>query len=158
MSMIPGGFGFGFPGGRGSGSIFDDLIPFPFPFPPSPFFGDGSSDVSAFAGARMDWRETADAHVFKADLPGVRKDEVKVEVEDGRVLQISGERRREAEERTDTWHRVERSSGRFLRRFRLPENAKVDEVRAAMEDGVLTVTVPKEGVKKPEVKSVQISG
>ncbi|KAK1318794.1 18.2 kDa class I heat shock protein [Acorus calamus] len=55
-------------------------------------------------------------------------------------------------------HRLERSSGRFLRRFRLPEGARVDQVKAAMEDGVLTVTVPKEQVKKPEVKSIDISG
>ncbi|KAI0512176.1 hypothetical protein KFK09_012814 [Dendrobium nobile] len=115
-------------------------------------------ETSAFAGARFDWKETPEAHVFKADLPGLKKEEVKVEVEDGSVLKISGERKRENEEKTDTWHRVERSSGSFLRSFRLPENAKVDGVRAAMENGVLTVTVPKEGVQKPEVKSIEISG
>ncbi|XP_057477054.1 17.5 kDa class I heat shock protein-like [Actinidia eriantha] len=115
-------------------------------------------EAAAFAGATIDWKETPTAHVFKADLPGVRKEEVKVEVEDDRVLQISGERSREQEEHGDTWHRVERSSGRFMRRFRLPENAQVDQVRAAMENGVLTVTVPKEEVKKPHVKSIEISG
>ncbi|PSR93162.1 Alpha crystallin/Hsp20 domain protein [Actinidia chinensis var. chinensis] len=115
-------------------------------------------EATAFAGATIDWKETPTAHVFKADLPGVRKEEVKVEVEDDRVLQISGERSREQEEHGDTWHRVERSSGRFMRRFRLPENAQVDQVRAAMENGVLTVTVPKEEVKKPHVKSIEISG
>lgn len=46
----------------------------------------------------------------------------------------------------------------FLRRFRLPANAKADQVKAAMENGVLTVTVPKEWVKKPSVKSIEISG
>lgn len=53
---------------------------------------------------------------------------------------------------------MERSSGKFTRRFRLPENAKVEQVKAAMEDGVLTVTVPKVEVKKPEVKNIQIFG
>ncbi|KAJ0799371.1 putative small heat shock protein HSP20 [Helianthus annuus] len=106
----------------------------------------------------VDWKETPEAHVFKADLPGLKKEEVKVEVEDGRVLQISGERSREHEEKNDKWHRVERSSGKFLRRFRLPENAKMDQVKAAMENGVLTVTVPKEEEKKPEVKAIDISG
>lgn len=96
--------------------------------------------------------------MFKADVPGLKKEEVKVEVEDDRVLQISGERNREKEEKGDTWHRVERSSGRFMRRFKLPEDAKVDQVKAAMENGVLTVTVPKEGAKKPDVKSIEISG
>lgn len=106
----------------------------------------------------IDWKETADAHVFKADVPGLKKEEVKVEVEDDRVLQISGERNKEVEDMGDTWHRVERSSGKFVRRFRLPENAKVDQVKAAMENGVLTVTVPKVEVKKRDVKSIQISG
>ncbi|XAR52297.1 hypothetical protein NMG60_11020283 [Bertholletia excelsa] len=116
------------------------------------------SETASFAGARIDWRETPAAHVFKADVPGLRKEEVKVEVEDGRILQISGERSREQEEKGDTWHRVERSGGKFMRRFRLPEDAKVDQVKAAMENGVLTVTVPKEEAKRPDVKSVQISG
>ena len=82
---------------------------------------------------------------------------MKVELEEGRVLQISGERNREQEEKNDKWHRVERSSDNFLRQFRLPENAKVDEVKAAMENGVLTVTLPKEQVKMPDVKAIDIS-
>ncbi|KAL8499250.1 hypothetical protein ACS0TY_022291 [Phlomoides rotata] len=115
-------------------------------------------EASQFAAARIDWKETAEAHVFKADVPGLKKEEVKVEVEEGNVLQISGERNREKEEKNDTWHRVERSSGKFRRCFRLPENAKLDQIRASMENGVLTVTVPKEEVKKPEVKAIDISG
>ncbi|KAF5446825.1 hypothetical protein F2P56_032424 [Juglans regia] len=113
---------------------------------------------SSFVNSRVDWKETPEAHVFKADLPGLKKEEVKVEVEDDRVLQISGERNVEKEDKTDTWHRVERSSGKFLRRFRLPENAKMDEIKAAMENGVLTVTVPKAEVKKPVVKAIEIYG
>ena len=115
-------------------------------------------DTAAFANARIDWKESPEAHVFKADLPGVKKEEVKVEVEDGNVLVISGERSREKEDKNDKWHRVERSSGKFLRRFRLPENAKTEEVKAGLENGVLTVTVPKAEVKKPEVKAIEISG
>ncbi|XP_031482915.1 17.8 kDa class I heat shock protein-like [Nymphaea colorata] len=123
---------------------------------PRSFFRGGES--SAFVNTQIDWKETPEAHVFKADLPGLKKEEVKVEIEEGGVLQISGERSKEVEEKNDHWHRVERSQGKFLRRFRLPENAKVDQVRAAMENGVLTVTVPKEEVKKLEVKSIEISG
>ncbi|KAG7949627.1 hypothetical protein I3843_13G071800 [Carya illinoinensis] len=113
---------------------------------------------SVFVNSRVDWKETPEAHVFKADLPGLKKEEVKVEVEDDRVLQISGERNVEKEDKNDTWHRVERSSGKFLRRFRLPENAKMDQIKAAMENGVLTVNVPKAEVKKPDIKAIKISG
>ncbi|XP_057483973.1 18.5 kDa class I heat shock protein-like [Actinidia eriantha] len=121
-------------------------------------FDELSRENSAFASTRVDWKETPEAHVFKADLPGLKKEEVKVEIEDDRVLQIRGERSVEKEEKNDTWHRMERSSGQFMRRFRLPENAKMDQVKASMENGVLTVRVPKEEVKKPDVKSVEISG
>ena len=88
----------------------------------------------------------------------MKKEEVKVEVEKGRVLQISGERSKEQEEKNDKWHRVERSSGKFLRRFKLPKNAKTNKVKVSMENDVLTVTVPKEEVKKVEVKAIEISG
>ena len=152
MAMIPSFFG------NRRGSIFDPISldvwdPFRnFQFP------ELSRENTAFVSTRVDWKETPEAHVFKADLPGLKKEEVKVEIEDDRVLQIRGERSVEKEEKNDTWHRVERSSGQFMRRFRLPENAKVDEVKASMENGVLTVTVPKEEVKKPDVKSIKISG
>uniref|UniRef100_A0A7C8Z343 Uncharacterized protein n=1 Tax=Opuntia streptacantha TaxID=393608 RepID=A0A7C8Z343_OPUST len=144
MSVIPSLFG------NRSSNLFD--LWDPFQSLPS------TRDTEAFVNARIDWKETPEAHIFKADLPGVKKEEVKVEVEDGRVLQISGERSREKEEKNDRWHRVERSSGKFLRRFRLPENAKLDEVKASMENGVLTVTVPKVEEKKPQVKPIDISG
>ncbi|KAF8010792.1 hypothetical protein BT93_J1440 [Corymbia citriodora subsp. variegata] len=103
----------------------------------------------------IDWRETPKAHVFMADLPGLKKEEVKVKIEDDRVLQISGERKVEKEDKNDKWHRMERSSGKW--RLRLPENAKVDQVKASMEDGVLTVTVPKAEEKKPKVNAIDIS-
>ncbi|XP_028779197.1 17.3 kDa class I heat shock protein-like [Neltuma alba] len=156
MSLIPSFFG-----GRRS-SAFDPFSldvwdPFrDFPFPTS--LSTSSSENSAFMNARVDWKETPEAHVLKADLPGLKKEEVKVEVEDDRVLQISGERKVEKEDKNEKWHRVERSSGKFMRRFRLPENAKMDQVKASMENGVLTVTVPKEEVKKPEVKAIEIAG
>ncbi|KAI0515990.1 hypothetical protein KFK09_008661 [Dendrobium nobile] len=83
---------------------------------------------------------------------------VKVELEEGSVLKISEERKQEKAEKSDTWRLFECTSGSFLRRFNLPENTKADGVKAAMENGVLTVTVHKEEVKKAEVKSIEIFG
>ncbi|KAL6135851.1 hypothetical protein ACLB2K_068076 [Fragaria x ananassa] len=110
-----------------------------------------------------DWKETPKAHVLVSDLPGMKKEEVKVEVDDGRVLQISGERKVEdgngGSDKNDPeckWHRVERCRGKFLRRFKLPENSKTDEIQASMENGVLTVTIPKQEVPKPQRKVVEI--
>ncbi|KAK9048187.1 hypothetical protein SSX86_032850 [Deinandra increscens subsp. villosa] len=152
MSIVPSLFG-----GRRN-SIFDMDVWDPFKHFPVQYSSNVSNETSALVNARVDWKETPEAHVFKADLPGIKKEEVKVEVEDGRVLQITGERNVEKEDKNDTRHRVERSSGKFTRRFRLPENAKMEDVKASMENGVLTVTVPKEEVKKPDVKSIEISG
>ncbi|KAL6494350.1 hypothetical protein OROGR_031150 [Orobanche gracilis] len=154
MSLIPSFFG------NRRSNIFDPLSSDIWdPFEGFPFSSnDRDTTATAVANARIDWKETPESHVFKVDVPGLKKEEVKVEVEDGSILQISGERSKEQEEKNDRWHRVERSSGKFLRRFRLPENAKLDAVKAAMENGVLTVMVPKEEVKKPEVKSIDISG
>jgi len=151
MSLIPRLF-------ASRSSVFD---PFsldlwnPYEVGNSPFLRD---DATAIANTHLDWKETSDAHIFKADLPGLRKEEVKIEVEDDRVLKISGERKKEEEQKNDKWHRIERSYGKFLRRFRIPENTKVEEVKATMENGVLTVTVPKQSQPKPEVRAIEISG
>ncbi|KAJ9548175.1 hypothetical protein OSB04_020718, partial [Centaurea solstitialis] len=118
MSIIPSFFG-----GRRS-NVFD---PFTSSF-------HASRETSALVNTCVDWKETLEVHVFKADLPGIKKEEVKVEVEDDRILQISGERNVEKEDKNDTWHIVECSSGKFTRRFRLPENAKLNEVKASMEN------------------------
>ncbi|PON70843.1 Small heat shock protein HSP [Parasponia andersonii] len=134
--------------------VWDPFKDFQLSAPLSEF----SRENSAFLNTRIDWKETPEAHLFKADLPGLKKEEVKVEVVDDRVLQISGERKVEKEDKNDTWHRVERSSGKFQRSFRLPENAKMDKIKASMENGVLTVTVPKAEVKKPDIKAIEISG
>jgi HSP20 family protein len=117
-------------------------------------------EASAVANTQIDWKETSEAHIFKADLPGLKKEEVKIELEEGqRIHQISGERSKEEEHKNDKWHRIERSRGKFLRRFRLPENAKVEEIKASMENGVLTVTVPKQPEPQPpQPKSIEISG
>nr|CAB3448711.1 unnamed protein product [Digitaria exilis] len=110
-----------------------------------------------FATASMDWKETPNAHVFMADLPGVRRDEVKVEVEEEKVLRISGQRQRAAEEKGDRWHRVERSSERFVRTVRLPPNANADAAQVTLDNGVLTVTVPKDNERKAYARLIPIT-
>ena len=113
-------------------------------------------DAHAVANTQIDWRETPEAHIFKADLPGLKKEEVKVQVLDGRTLEISGERKKEEVQRGDTWHRVERAQGSFLRRIRLPENANVDDVKAQVQDGVLTVTIAKVQMRNPQVRQIEV--
>ncbi|XP_024521358.1 18.1 kDa class I heat shock protein-like [Selaginella moellendorffii] len=111
-------------------------------------------DASAVANTRVDWLETPDAHVFKADLPGLSKEDVKITVEHGRTLQISGERKMHEAQKTDKWHRVERLFGSFMRKFRLPKNANTEAIKAQVENGVLTIVVPK--TAKPEPKQIQV--
>ncbi|RDX65857.1 17.3 kDa class I heat shock protein, partial [Mucuna pruriens] len=145
MSLIPSFFG-----GRRSNVLDPFSLDVWDPFKDFPFPNSLCAESSAFVSSRVDWKETPEAHVFKADIPGLNKEEVKVEIEDDNVLQISGERNFEKEDNKDTWHRVERSSGKFMRRFRLPDNAQIDQIKVFMENGVLTVTVPKQEVKKPD--------
>ncbi|CAM6009639.1 unnamed protein product [Sphagnum balticum] len=148
-------------GGRGRNNFLDlfELGVFdPVDHWPNAFLGkNAGKDVEAVANTRVDWVETPEAHVVTADLPGLEKDDVKVTLVGDRTLEISGERTREEEKNTDTWHRVERSHGKFLRRFRLPENANVEAINAKVQNGVLTVTIPK-AAKKPEheVKVVKV--
>ncbi|KAG6546914.1 hypothetical protein Mapa_011530 [Marchantia paleacea] len=117
-------------------------------------------DVSAVANTRVDWVETPEAHIFKADLPGMKKEEIKIQVADDGVLSISGERNKEKVDEKDNYRRTERSFGKFFRQFKLPANAKAQEISAKVENGVLTVTVPKteESKKKSEVRNVEITG
>ncbi|XP_021660156.2 17.3 kDa class I heat shock protein-like [Hevea brasiliensis] len=106
-------------------ALWDPFKDFPFPF--------SSSENSAFGNTRIDWKETTEAHIIKAHLPALKKEQVKVEIEDDRMLQISRERNVEKENKNDIWHCVERSSGKLLRMFRLPENMKMDKLEASME-------------------------
>ena len=77
----------------------------------------------------------------KVDLPGMNKEDVKVEVTDGH-LAISGERKRETEEKTEKVYRSEREYGSFYRAVPLPDGAKLEDVKATFADGVLEVSVP----------------
>ncbi|GMH23845.1 hypothetical protein Nepgr_025688 [Nepenthes gracilis] len=118
---------------------FDDpfrvLEQSPFPWP--------DTHLEALAMARADWKETEAAHIISLDVPGMRREDVKIEVEENRVLRVSGERRADEEAEGVKWHRAERTSGKFWRQFRLPGNADSDHIKANLDNGVLRITVPK---------------
>ncbi|KAF8390839.1 hypothetical protein HHK36_023138 [Tetracentron sinense] len=140
---------------------FLDQRPNAFDSMRSLFFPDNSDTFGIIRNTQIDWKETPQSHVFEIDLPGVVKADVKLEIHEGKVLQISGERNEEPEEKGDKWHCMERWRGKFLRRFGLPENVKVDQIKASMENGVLVVTVPKDeqvDQNKPKHQAVEISG
>ncbi len=94
-------------------------------------------------------------YLIKAEVPEVKKDDVRVTVQDD-VLTITGERTLEKEEKGRKYHRVERSYGRFVRSFTLPEDADGDKVAAEFKDGVLRVHLPKSEKAKPKTIEVKI--
>jgi len=132
--------------------LLPSLLRFPDEFSSlfdSPALRDFFESHDAVASTAVDVKETQDKFQFIADMPGLKKEEVKVKVEPGNVLAIEGERTREEASETGTYHRVERSVGRFLRRFRLPENVDLEHVKAKCENGVLCVEVPKTSPEEP---------
>jgi HSP20 family protein len=90
----------------------------------------------------VDVYENDKAYVVEVDLPGLRKEDVRVTVQDG-VLTIQGERRLAREEKGVDYHRQERFYGKFLRSFTVPETVDVDRISAEFKDGVLRLTLPK---------------
>ena len=92
-------------------------------------------------------RESAEAFVFTAELPGIDKDEVEITVEDG-ILTLSGERRFTEEGEEKNYRRIERAYGSFSRAFTLPSAVDAERIEASFKDGLLTVTVPKAEVAK----------
>jgi HSP20 family protein len=93
--------------------------------------------------------------VTKIDLPGMKKEDVKVEVTDGH-LAISGERKTEAEERKKDLYRCEREYGSFYRTVPLPDGVKLEDVKATFADGVLEVSVPLPAKPQAKVRQVEI--
>jgi len=100
----------------------------------------------------VDISETKDSFVVKAELPGMDATDVKVSLS-GDILTIRGEKKREAEEKDEQHHCIERYSGSFQRVFQLPTAVKGDKVEAVFDKGVLKVTLPKiEEAKKKEIE------
>lgn len=104
----------------------------------------------------VDIEETDGEYRIHAEMPGMRREDVKVSLLDN-VLTLSGEKRAEAEEKERRVHRTERVYGSFQRSFTLPEPIQADKVTASFKDGVLTVTVPKSEEAKPRQIEVKVN-
>lgn len=100
----------------------------------------------------VDLSETAESLEVRMDMPGVKPDDVTIELSDNK-LQITGERKEEKEQKGRTYHRTERSTGQFFQMLTLPCSVKQEKVQAEFHDGVLTVVLPKcEAAKTHKVK------
>jgi HSP20 family protein len=103
----------------------------------------------------VDITEDTKEYVVKAELPELKKEEVKVSVENG-LLSISGERRLEKEEKDKKYHRIERAYGSFSRSFTIPEGTDTADVTAEFKDGVLKVRLPKNDKAAPKAVQVKV--
>lgn len=119
---------------------FRDLAPFSF----------GERD--AFPVPAFDIKETKDAYVFKADVPGIQEKDLEVTLT-GNRLTVSGKRDAEKEEKADRYYTYERHYGTFTRSFALPDGADFEHLDASLNQGVLTISVP----KKPEVQPKKVA-
>jgi HSP20 family protein len=112
-----------------------------------------------YPAAAADWtpsvdiKEEAERFLIHADVPGVDPKDIEVSMEDG-VLTISGERKSEVRETKDGWTRTERRTGRFLRRFTLPETANAEGISAKGEHGSLEIVIPK--AAKPAARKIAV--
>jgi HSP20 family protein len=132
--------------------MFDD-----WPSVRQPFFARFGTSAPAPWFPKIDVFERDNRLVTRVDLPGMKKEDVSVEVSDGH-LTLSGERKRETEETKDQMYRAEREYGSFYRTIPLPDGVKLEHIKATFADGVLEVSVPLAATAAPEVKKVPIDG
>ncbi|XP_006655971.1 16.0 kDa heat shock protein, peroxisomal [Oryza brachyantha] len=114
-----------------------------------------------WASAAMDWVETPTSHVLRINVPGLGKDDVKIQVEEGNVLSVRGAAPQEREggsEKEVVWHVAERGRPEFAREVALPAGVRVEQIRASVDNGVLTVVVPKEPAPaRPRPRPIAVS-
>ncbi|HXF93425.1 MAG TPA: Hsp20/alpha crystallin family protein [Nitrospiraceae bacterium] len=104
----------------------------------------------------VDISESEGEYLIKAELPGVKKEDIKVTLQEG-VLTIQGERKQEKEEKGRKYHRIERSYGTFMRSFTLPDSVDDSKVSAEFKDGLLYLHVPKSEKAKPKAIEVKVA-
>lgn len=121
-------------------------------------FGDETRETSLFKGTwspAVDIAEDDNNFYLHIELPGMKREDVKVRYEEG-LLTITGEKKSEKEEKKVNFHRVERSYGKFERSFRVPTRILNEKIDASFQNGVLTVTLPKSEETKPKEIEVKI--
>lgn len=123
-----------------------------------PFFGDWSvnhfNSKNGFT-PKVDVTEDNDNLYVHAEIPGVNKEDVKVNI-NGDVLTVSGEKKTETKDENKNYYRIERTSGSFSRSFTLPSEIVVDKISAEYKDGVLNITLPKTEQAKVVEKQIDI--
>jgi len=102
----------------------------------------------------MDIVESEKDFTVKAELPGMKKEDIKINIENN-ILSIEGERKTESEEKGKTFHRIERSYGQFYRAISLPKHVDDAKIKAEFNDGLLTITLPKAETAK--TKAIEIT-
>ncbi len=104
---------------------------------------------------RVDISETKESVFVRAEMPGMNAEDVKITLSEG-TLTLRGEKKRTEESRTESFHRIERSHGEFVRQFPLPNNLNEDAVEASFADGVLEIRIPKREPEKPKEREISI--
>ena len=119
----------------------------------------GAGDEELATGAwspAVDIHETEDSFVVSADLPGLKKDDIQINVEDN-TLTIKGEKKFEEKVPRDKYIRVERNYGTFVRSFSLPQNVDSAKIKATFKDGILDLNLPKREESKPKKIAVEVN-
>ena len=111
--------------------------------------------VAEFFSPLSDASTSKDAYVIEIELPGVKEEDIHVEVH-GDLMTISGEKRSSRDEKTDSYIFSERTYGAFRRSFRLPPDVKEDAIEAHAEDGILRLTIPKNIEPEPSKRKIEV--
>lgn len=133
-------------------NLFNQMMPRFGRWPRLGLEGDGGVSFEWAPSANIS--ETDKEYLIRAELPGVKKEDVKVTFSDG-VLTVQGERKQEKEQKTEKFHRMESYYGSFSRSFSLPDSIQADAISCESKDGVLTVHVPKREMSKPKQIAIQ---
>lgn len=129
--------------------MFDDTIRTLYPT-------DGEELEKGTWAPAVDIYETNDSFVVSADLPGLNKDEIQIDLKDN-ILTLKGEKKFEEKVSKDNYIRVERAYGSFVRSFTLPQNVDPEKIKAKYKEGVLEITIPKKEEAKPKQIKVELS-